>query len=66
MLEFRCYFLNHQDRISAVETILAETAASAIEAAEAKLSEQRQYWSIEVWHWHQMVHRPKELPGRRT
>jgi hypothetical protein len=65
MLEFRCYFLDHQDRISDVEVILAETAVTAIEDAEAMLSERRQFWSIEVWHWDRMVHRPKEL-GRRT
>jgi hypothetical protein len=65
MLEFRCYFLNDHDRISEVEVILAETAASAIEDAEAMLSERHQFWSIEVWHWGRMLHRPKEL-GRPT
>ena len=49
MVDYRCYFLNSQDRIKAAVDIQADRLEEAIERGLAALSERTDHQSIELW-----------------
>lgn len=49
MPSYRCYFLNGEDHIQAVENIEADAVSEAIDHALAMLEARPQHRSIEVW-----------------